>query len=69
MYIQYAHYMKLNFLFLRVILCKGMDYPPVQPRPIMSTLPLFVPLCEPQTEKSNIEVTNKYSMLLSVIIV
>jgi hypothetical protein len=32
-----------------------MDYPPVQPRPIMSTLPLFIPLCDPKTERTDLE--------------
>ena len=43
-------------LSLRVILCKGLVYPPVHPRPVMTTIPLTVPLCEPNTEKTNIEV-------------
>lgn len=42
----------------RVILCKGMDYPAVLPRPVMSTLPLTVPLCDPQSEKTRIEVSS-----------
>ena len=40
----------------RVILCKGMDYPAVLPRPVMSSLSLQVPLCEPQTDKTDTEV-------------
>ena len=43
-------------LFIRVILCKGLDYPPVHPRPVMTTIPLTFPLCDPKTEKTNIEV-------------
>ena len=43
-------------LSLRVILCKGLVYPPVHPRPVMTTIPLTIPLCEPNTEKTNIEV-------------
>ena len=45
-------------LSLRVILCKGLVYPPVHPRPVMTTIPLTIPLCEPNTEKTNIEVSH-----------
>ena len=48
----------------RVILCKGMDYPAVLPRPVMSSLSLQVPLCEPQTEKTDTEVHNYNGSLL-----
>ena len=44
-------------LSLRVILCKGLVYPPVHPRPVMTTIPLTIPLCESNTEKTNIEVS------------
>ena len=47
----------------RVILCKGLDYPPTYPRPVMSTLPLQLPLCEPQTEKTELEVWKKACLL------
>ena len=39
----------------RCILCKGQDYPPLHPRPVMMAIPLKVPVCEPETEKGKIE--------------
>ena len=42
--------------FLRSILCKGLSYPPVHPKPVMSMLSLKLPLCELNTEKAEIEV-------------
>ena len=48
---------KLFMYNFRVILCNGLNYPPVQPHPVMSTLSLSLPLCDPQTEKTTVEVT------------
>jgi hypothetical protein len=42
----------------RGILCKGLEYPPVQPRPVMVSLPLQLPLCEPQLERTEHEVSS-----------
>ena len=42
----------------RVVLCKGMNYPPVHPRPVMSNISLSIPLCDLQTEKSEVEVSH-----------
>lgn len=39
----------------RCILCKSSHYPPTTPRPIVSEIPLVIPLCEPDSEKSGIE--------------
>lgn len=36
----------------RCILCKGSHYPPTTPRPIVSEIPLTIPLCEPESEKT-----------------
>ena len=49
--------MVINCYYHRVILCKGLDYPPVHPRPLMTTLSLTLPLCDSETEKSEIEVS------------
>ena len=40
----------------RCILCKEQNYPLTHPKPVMSSLPLKVPLCEPQLESSELEV-------------
>lgn len=37
---------------IRCILCKGSRFPPTLPRPVMGRLPLQLPLCELNTEKS-----------------
>ena len=50
LYNYYYHY--------RVVLCKGMNYPPVHPRPVMSNISLSIPLCDLQTEKSEVEVSH-----------
>lgn len=39
----------------RCILCKSGHYPPTTPRPIVTEIPLIVPLCEPESEKSGHE--------------
>ncbi|KAL7298415.1 hypothetical protein TKK_0008609 [Trichogramma kaykai] len=39
----------------RCILCKGSHYPPTSPRPIVSEISLTVPLCDPDTERSQKE--------------
>ncbi|KAJ8681513.1 hypothetical protein QAD02_017305 [Eretmocerus hayati] len=39
----------------RCILCKGSHYPPTTPRPIVMEVPLTIPLCEPESEKSEKE--------------
>ena len=40
---------------IRCILCKGSYYPPTNPRPILHEIPLTIPLCEPDSEKSEKE--------------
>ncbi|KAG7162954.1 WD repeat and HMG-box DNA-binding protein 1-like [Homarus americanus] len=40
---------------LRCILCKGIRYPPVLPKPHVSILNMQIPLCELETEKSELE--------------
>ena len=40
---------------VRCILCKGSYYPPTNPKPIVHEIPLVIPLCEPDTEKSEKE--------------
>lgn len=42
----------------RGILCKGLEYPPVHPKPVMSSLALKLPLCEMNTEKAELEVSD-----------
>ncbi|XP_008217215.1 WD repeat and HMG-box DNA-binding protein 1 [Nasonia vitripennis] len=39
----------------RCILCKGSHYPPTTPRPIVTEIPLIIPLCDPESEKSEKE--------------
>jgi chromosome transmission fidelity protein 4 len=39
----------------RCILCKGTPYPPVQPRPVMISVPLKIPVCEVATERGQLE--------------
>ncbi len=51
----YTVYTSILFPY-RAILCKGLNYPPVHPKPVMSTLSLKLPLCEVNTEKSQLEV-------------
>ncbi len=48
------------FLFVRAILCRGLEYPPVHPRPVMGSLSLKVPLCEPDLERTEHEVGKLY---------
>ena len=45
-----------KFTDCRAILCKGLYYPPVQPKPVMNTLQLHLPLCDATTDKSGLEV-------------
>ncbi|KPJ08679.1 WD repeat and HMG-box DNA-binding protein 1 [Papilio machaon] len=40
---------------VRVILCRGTSYPLTVPRPIVTEIPLQIPLCELDTEKSQYE--------------
>jgi chromosome transmission fidelity protein 4 len=40
---------------VRCILCKGSHYPLTTPRPIVAEIPLIIPLCEPESEKSEKE--------------
>ncbi|XP_034948517.1 WD repeat and HMG-box DNA-binding protein 1-like [Chelonus insularis] len=40
---------------IRCILCKGSYYPPTTPRPIMTEIPLTLPLCELESEKTKTE--------------
>eukprot|EP00731_Ephydatia_muelleri_P022174 Em0014g765a len=40
---------------LRCILCKEHNYPPIHPKPVMSSLPLKIPLCESQLESTELE--------------
>ncbi|XP_060817522.1 WD repeat and HMG-box DNA-binding protein 1 [Bombus pascuorum] len=39
----------------RCILCKGSHYPPTTPRPVITEVSLRLPLCEPETEKTEKE--------------
>jgi chromosome transmission fidelity protein 4 len=41
---------------IRCILCKGLTYPTTLPRPVATTLPLNIPVCEQSTEKGQLEV-------------
>ncbi|XP_075213131.1 chromosome transmission fidelity 4 isoform X2 [Lycorma delicatula] len=53
------HYFVLGvneiFQTIKVILCKGSDYPPVIPVPYMTELPWKVPLCGSMEEKGGLE--------------
>ena len=40
-----------------------MNYPPVHPRPVMSIISLSIPLCDLQTEKSEVEVSTTYTQM------
>ncbi|XP_025153504.1 WD repeat and HMG-box DNA-binding protein 1 isoform X2 [Harpegnathos saltator] len=40
---------------MRCILCKGGFYPPTTPRPIVTEVPFSVPLCEPESERTEKE--------------
>ena len=42
--------------FLRSIMCKGLSYSLVHPKPVMSMLSLKLPLCELNSEKAQFEV-------------
>ena len=46
----------------RAILCKGLDYPPVQPKPVMNTLQFHLPLCDANTDKSSLEVSTIFHL-------
>ena len=37
---------------MRCVLCKGSRYPPTTPRPTVAEIPMILPLCEPDTEKT-----------------
>ena len=50
-----------KFTDYRAILCKGLDYPPVQPKPVMNTLQLHLPLCDANTDKSSLEVSTIFN--------
>lgn len=39
----------------RCVLCKGSLYPPTTPSPIQIEIPLELPMCEPDTVKSQME--------------
>ena len=41
---------------LRCILCKAATYPSTVPRPVATVLPLQIPLCEVDTDKTSLEV-------------
>jgi len=40
---------------MRCILCKGSYYPPTTPRPVIVEVPLSIPLCELECDKSEKE--------------
>ena len=40
---------------LRCIFCKGCAYPAVLPKPLVQTLPVTLPMAEPETDKSAAE--------------
>lgn len=40
---------------MRCILCKGSHYPHTTPRPIVTEVPLTIPLCDPESIKSQQE--------------
>ena len=42
---------------LRAVLCKGLLFPLVHPRPVMTGLPLQLPLCEHNSEQTQLEVS------------
>ena len=44
---------------IRCVLCKGSTYPTTLPRPVLTTVPIVMPLCEMGTEKSQLEVNDK----------
>ncbi|XP_019626005.1 PREDICTED: WD repeat and HMG-box DNA-binding protein 1-like isoform X2 [Branchiostoma belcheri] len=50
---------------LRCIPCKGSTFPPVLPRPAVTVLPFQVPLCELNTDKSQLEESFIRSRLFS----
>lgn len=41
--------------FIKAILCRGIKYPNVMPRPNMTTINMQIPLCDPESEKSKLE--------------
>lgn len=43
--------------WINAISCKGSCYPPITPKPIMSEHRFFTPVCEPESDKSQIEDT------------
>ena len=46
----------------RAVLCKSSRYPATLPRPALSVIPLMVPLCDTDTEKTAIEVGGLINM-------
>ena len=42
---------------LRAVLCKGLQFPLIHPRPVMTGLPLQLPLCEHNSEQTQLEVS------------
>lgn len=40
---------------LRCIFCKGCSYPPVLPKPLVQTIPVAMPVAEPETDKGQAE--------------
>ena len=52
------HFLTFTPTFLcRCVLCPGASYPPTLPRPLVSSLPLQMPVCEVGTEKGQLEVS------------
>jgi len=50
---------------VRCILCKGSNFPTTLPRPIPTTIPFQIPICEAQTDKAKIEHDILQTRLLS----
>jgi len=42
--------------YCRCVHCKGLPYPPTYPRPIVTSLPVHLPLCNPTSDRTSYEV-------------
>lgn len=49
---------------IRGVLCKGISFPSVHPKPVMTVLPLHLPLCDPLSERTQLEAKYLQEVLL-----